>query len=144
MSSPERTILQLGLWQSIECRYVPVASMYTRSAPRESDLGNLDRRSCVLCSLSTVSSCPDDEIVGDSLSLSIGFARRRCETTTTATARENPRLRKLWMKELTNKLCCGLPCIPLLQDLEREPRFHNDPCNETTTRWYQVDKPTIN
>lgn len=43
-----------------------VASVYTRSAPREPDLGNLDRRSCVLCSLLTVSSCPDGEIVDGS------------------------------------------------------------------------------
>lgn len=31
---------------------VPIASVYTRGTPRESDLGNLDRRNCVLCSLS--------------------------------------------------------------------------------------------
>lgn len=40
--APNGTILQLSMWQSIEC---PVASIYTRSAPREPDLGNLDRRS---------------------------------------------------------------------------------------------------
>lgn len=40
----------------------PVASVYTRGTPREPDLGNLDGRSCVLRSLSAVSSCfiPDE------------------------------------------------------------------------------------
>lgn len=52
--------------------------VHARRAPRKPDLGNLDRRSCVLRSLSAVSSCPDETAESSARSvLPAGDIKRR-------------------------------------------------------------------
>lgn len=119
----------------------PVASVYTRGTPRESDLGNLDRRNCVLCSLSACQflSWRNGEIVGASLDRFCPPAMWNNDDDGgdgKFKTRENFR-----GTQLTNQLSLY---NPRRRKTSTESRFRNDLYSGTTTRRYGVDKPCIN
>lgn len=127
---------------------------YTRGTPREPDLGNLDRRSCVLrrLQLSVVALMKrrNRRRRASRSVLPAGDIKRRRRRARTR-ARENPRPGKLSSNELTNELspgCAALCCAVLYSAVARSRRrrrdFRKDLCNDTTARWHEVDKPSIN